>query len=176
MPTLKQKRVFQRALENGGNVTQAMKEVGYKQGTIHNPNNVTESDGWKLLMDKHLPDSILAKKHREGLNATTKKPHLIDRDDKGRPIYDYVKEDDYSVRHRYLETAYKIKGKIKEDGGGSITRILVLPAILIKKNGIPISEPNTEPGGDSPRLTPIQGDTGRQKIRQDGAKLPGDSR
>ena len=57
-----------------------------------------------------MPDGLLVKTHKEGLRATTRKPHLIDRDDKGRPIYDYVSEDDFSTRHKYLDTAYKLKG------------------------------------------------------------------
>jgi hypothetical protein len=72
---------------------------------------LTKAKGWQELITKYIPDKDLIKVHKEGLGATTKKPHLIDRDDKGRPIYDYIPEEDFSVRHKYLDTAYKLKGK-----------------------------------------------------------------
>lgn len=115
MPTIKQKRAFNKVVENGGNVSQAMLAADYSPATAKTPQKLTESDGWKELMDQHLPDKLLAKVHKEGLHATTKKPHLVDRDDKGRPVYEYIPEDDYSTRHRYLETAYKLKAKYPEE-------------------------------------------------------------
>lgn len=115
MATSKQKAAIAKVMENRGNVSRAMLDAGYSPATAKNPKNLTESDGWKELMDKHLPDKTLAKVHKEGLQATHYRPHLVDRDDKGRPIYEYIKEEDYSTRHKYLDTAYKIKGKIKPD-------------------------------------------------------------
>lgn len=49
-----------------------------------------------------LPDEILAEIHREGLYAT--KPFF---DQDGNKI---AEDADYAVRHKYLDTAYKIKG------------------------------------------------------------------
>lgn len=115
MATIKQKKAFEKIVENRGNVVQSMRDAGYAEKTLKNPKNLTDSDGWKELMDQHLPDKLLAKVHKEGLQATTKKPHLVDRDDKGRPVYEYIPEDDYSTRHRYLETAYKLKAKFPEE-------------------------------------------------------------
>lgn len=110
------KQVFEKVLESKGEkaVSVAMREAGYPETTAKNPQQVTRSKTWEKLMEKYLPDTLLIKTHKEGLKATTKKPHLIDRDDKGRPVYEYVPEDDYSVRHKYLETAYKIKNKIPQ--------------------------------------------------------------
>lgn len=110
MPTIRQKKAFAKTLENGGVVSTAMLEADYSRAMAKNPQKLTESKGWKELMDKHLPDNLLAKKHREGLEAVTNKPHLVDRDDKGRPVYEYMPEDDYSTRHKYLDSAYKLKG------------------------------------------------------------------
>ena len=120
MATENQKKAFDttlKTIENGEKVVlgKIMIESGYSETSAINPGkNLTNTKGWEELMDKYLPDTLLAKKHKEGLEATSKKPHLVDRDDKGRPVYEYVKEDDFSTRHRYLETAYKIKGKYKE--------------------------------------------------------------
>lgn len=115
MPTMRQKLAVDKVVGNGGNITRAMLEAGYSPNTANTPQKLTESDGWKELMDQHLPDKLLTKVHKEGLQATTKKPHLVDRDDKGRPVYEYIPEDDYATRHRYLETAYKLKAKYPEE-------------------------------------------------------------
>jgi len=110
MATLRQKKAFQKVVENGGIVSTAMIEAGFSEKTAKTPQKLTESKGWQELMETYLPNEDLVKIHKEGLQATTKKPHLIDRDDKGRPVYEYVEEDDFSTRHKYLDTAYKLKG------------------------------------------------------------------
>lgn len=47
MATLKQKKVIDKMIENGGNVSDAMREVGYSPKTAHNPQKVTDSKGFK---------------------------------------------------------------------------------------------------------------------------------
>ncbi len=110
MATIKQKKAFKEIGVNGGNISQAMKEAGYSKEVAKRTDKLTKTRGWQELMEKFLPDKDLARVHQEGLAATTKRPHLIDRDDKGRPVYDYIDEDDYATRHRYLDSAYKLKG------------------------------------------------------------------
>lgn len=112
--TEKQKKAFKEVVK-GSNISQAMKKAKYADSTSKRTNKLTRSKGWEELKEEYLPDKDLAKVHKEGLKATTKKPHLIDRDDKGRPIYDYVKENDFQTRHKYLDTAYKIKGRHAPD-------------------------------------------------------------
>lgn len=80
-----------------------------------------------------LPDELLAQIHREGLFAS-------------KAIYKEVdgnhekidEEPDYAVRHKYLDTAYKIKGKFIDkteitgkDGQDLMVGVVILP----KKNG-----------------------------------------
>ena len=72
MPTIKQKKAFKRTMENYGNVSKSMKEVGYSKNTAKNPKVLTESLGWLELMEEYLPDKLLAKKHKELLNKTNK--------------------------------------------------------------------------------------------------------
>lgn len=115
MATLKQKRAALKSLENGGNVSRAMIDVGYSKAMAKNPQKLTQSKGWNELIEKYLKDEELLKVHKAGLGATTLKPHLIDRDDKGRPIYDYVPEDDMPTRKQYLELGYKVKGKLQPE-------------------------------------------------------------
>jgi len=95
-PNIKQRKTFQKVLE-GKPITTAMRESGYAPTTT--TKQLQETQGWKALLEKHLPDESLTKVHKQGLNATK---------DNG--------EKDYSVIHKYLETGYKIKGKMNNTG------------------------------------------------------------
>jgi len=92
-PTDKQKKAFKERVENGRNKGDSLREAGYSESTAIQPTKVTNSKGWNQLVKEHLSDDKLAKVHDEGLNANMK----------GKP--------DYSVRHKYLDTAYKITNK-----------------------------------------------------------------
>jgi hypothetical protein len=105
MVTIKQKRAFKKVVE-GSSLTQAMKDVGYSLETAKRTNKLTETDGWNELMNKYLPDDDLAKAHKQGLKAD------IPTINGTRP--------DYSTRHKYLETAYKIKNKFPKEGGAIV--------------------------------------------------------
>ncbi|GEM_PF-2810052 len=51
MTTLKQQFALEKLVENGGNVTQAMREVGYSEATINSPSNLTGSKGFKAILE-----------------------------------------------------------------------------------------------------------------------------
>ncbi len=70
MATEKQKRAAKAVAENGGNISKAMRDVGYSPQTAKTPQKLTGSDGWKELMGKHLSDEKLAEKHDALLNST----------------------------------------------------------------------------------------------------------
>lgn len=114
MATENQKAVFKRVhnrVIKGEKVSISKEMRGiYGKSFSNQPSRLTESDGWKELMDKYLPDKTLAKVHKEGLGAIKKEHKIVDRDDDGKPIYDFVDVDDYATRHKYLDTAYKLKG------------------------------------------------------------------
>ena len=103
MATIKQKKAAENLVGNGGNVTQAMIDAGYSSNTANTPQKLTESKAWEELKEKFIPDKDLAKVHKEGLKASRKT--LMG------------EEPDYTVRHKYLETGYKIKGKMKDGIG-----------------------------------------------------------
>lgn len=148
MATMKQKKAFKEVL-NGSTISGAMIKAGYSETTASTTGKLTNTKGWEELMDKHFPDKLLAKKHHEGLNATTKKPQLIDRDDKGRPIYEYIPEEDYATRFRYLDSAYKLKKKYPEESlGGNKTLIIMVSGETAERYGIQTT-PN--PGDSSER-------------------------
>lgn len=111
MATEKQKRAVKKTLENGGNVSKAMKESGYRDSVAKNPKKLTESKGWEELMEENLSDEELMEVHKEGLRAIKKEHKIIDRDEDGKPVYDFVDVEDYVTRHKYLDTGYKLKGK-----------------------------------------------------------------
>ena len=106
-PTFKQKKAFDKIVENHGNVSKTMLEVGYDENTARNPKNLTESKGWKKLVEEKVKDQRLIDVLNEGLNAGKTL-----RNNEGEEIYF---EADYNVRHKYLETALKIKEKIPEN-------------------------------------------------------------
>lgn len=97
--TRKQKIAFREVVENGRSKRQAMKIAGYSEALQNVPSKVTESKGWKELEKEYLGDDILAKVHREGLNACNKDGDA-----------------DHNVRHKFLDTAYKIKGRYQDKG------------------------------------------------------------
>lgn len=77
MPTIKQKKAFKALGENGGNISKAMATAGY---SITKPNvstdKLTNSKGWQELMELHLPEKELAKKHKELLNSS-RMDHMV---------------------------------------------------------------------------------------------------
>lgn len=62
--------------ENGGNVSKAMRQVGYSPHVARTPKSLTESDGWKELTKKYLPDEMLMKKHTELMNSS-RMDHMV---------------------------------------------------------------------------------------------------
>ncbi len=101
-PTIKQKMALRNAVENGGNISKAMRDAGYSPRTAHNPSKLTESRVWPQLMKKFLPDSLIIKKHHDLLNATT--AQFVDDEYVGE------KMDAHAVA-KGLEMAYKLKGR-----------------------------------------------------------------
>ena len=53
MSTIKQKKVLQKIIENHGNVSKSMREVGYSKNTALNPKkNLTDTKGFKELCEE----------------------------------------------------------------------------------------------------------------------------
>lgn len=92
MATTKQKKAFDKIVENGGNTTKAMREVKYSEATVNSPKNLTESKGFQELMEEAgLTDDYLNNCLYEDIEAKKKN------------------------RKPELELAYKLKGKLKDD-------------------------------------------------------------
>jgi len=69
-PTERHKKAFKNLGENGGNKGMALKDAGYSPTVVNTPQKVTDSKGWNELLEQHLPDKLLAKKHKDLLDST----------------------------------------------------------------------------------------------------------
>jgi len=123
--TLKQKKAMQKVLENGGNVAKAMREVGYSPSTVNKPGVLTKSKAWEELLSEYLPDELLTRKLEEGLEAMKQLSARIivkkgasaseidgELQTANSRTDDFVEVEDLQTRHKYLETALKVKGRL----------------------------------------------------------------
>jgi hypothetical protein len=72
MPTHKQKQVFKSLMvdKSGKAVGKAMRENGgYSEKTSLTPSKLTNSEGWRELMEEFLDDKLLAKTHHKLLKS-----------------------------------------------------------------------------------------------------------
>jgi len=133
MPTIKQKLVATKLVGTGGNISQAMREAGYKEGTINTPQKVTESKGFQQLMTKILPENLVLKTHKQLLTAGELKSFVFSNsltDDEIKKVVEKIKgaklikiqrnsqnahayftAPDYHSRKDGVDMAYKLGGK-----------------------------------------------------------------
>ena len=90
MPTIKQKKAVEEIVENGGNVSKAMREVGYSKETAHTPKKLTNSIGYKELVNKYLPKRMILK--------------ALEDDIKDKPRF----------RHQEIALALKVQGMLSD--------------------------------------------------------------
>lgn len=90
MATERQKRALDKIVENGGNVSKAMREAGYSPETAKTPSKLTNSAGFKELCEVYLPDDMLLRALTEDI------------------------ENKEGNRKAELELAFKIKGKMTD--------------------------------------------------------------
>ena len=93
-------------IRKGMSMGEAMLSVGYSVAYSKSTNHLKETESWQELMKTHLPDTLLAEKHKQILNKT----EILVVDKKivktGQPHSD-VK---YGV-----EMGYKLKGKFEPE-------------------------------------------------------------
>lgn len=82
-------------MAKGMSESEAMIECEYQEALANNPDGITETAAWKLVMDTFMPDKHLARRHRALLDKV---------DHSGQP--------DTQAVGKGLELAYKIKGKL----------------------------------------------------------------
>lgn len=117
-PSLRATKAISNLVENGGNKTKAMIDAGYSPETANTPSKVFDSvkvkDAFGELLDKYIPDEKLLKVLDDGLEAT--RSIVVGSGENS----DVIDSPDHAVRHKYLETGLKLKGKLKQDGGGAV--------------------------------------------------------
>ena len=97
---------------------QILKKAGYSESSSRTSTTIMETPTFLALVEKHLPDSLLTKVHEEGLNATKVENKRV--------------VEDYAVRHKYLDTAYKIKKKYPDPQAPIVNmdfKVIVLPEL-----------------------------------------------
>jgi hypothetical protein len=153
-----------------------MREVGYSKHSCTKPTELTKSEGWAELMAEYLPDNKLINVHMEGLDATrtisanvtikSDDPTVRNKSANGRDV-DFIDVPDFAVRHKYLETAYKLKGKLTD-------------AVVDQRTQIIQIELTDETDTKSSTIKNIQGQTqipdssGGSEVREDYISLSED--
>ena len=124
-PTRKQKAAVKLILENPSlSTSEVMRQVGYSDASVVDPNkNLLETKGFQELFDEVITSEDLLKVHKHGLKAFRETPRIIGRDLKGSPIYDYIQVPDFNAQHKFLETGYKIKGRLTSVNGDNMSSI-----------------------------------------------------
>lgn len=70
MVTIRQKKALNEIVENGGNVSKAMRDVGYSPETAKSPSKLLDSKGFMQLMDeKGLTDDLIINSLVEDIKA-----------------------------------------------------------------------------------------------------------
>lgn len=133
MPTLKQKKAFDEIGVNGGNISKAMKTAGYSESVSKRTDKLTNTKGWEELMKKHLPDSLLAKRHKELLNK--REVVMIQKNpSNGERVYEQLDQPDTQAVSKGLDMAYKLKKRYPdEEKGDTYTQINIFDAEQLKR-------------------------------------------
>lgn len=112
MATPKQKMAIKKVL-NGTPISRAMAEVGYSESTAKHTVKLTQSKAWMELVESKLSDEELLKVHKEGLKAGKR---IFKNNNETGEIEEVGYEPDFAVRHKYLETGYKLKNRFPSTG------------------------------------------------------------
>lgn len=107
MASIRQKLAAKKVMENYGNISKTMREVGYSAASAKNPKSLTDSKSWKALMKEYFPDEFLAKKHKQLLN----KQEVVIKSYEGENEIVKTGEIDREAVRAGLDMAYKLKGK-----------------------------------------------------------------
>jgi len=86
--TQKQQMAAKKMVENGGNISKAMRDAGYSNSTAKNPKKLTDSKSWQRLANQYLDDEVLLSCLLEDIRNNT------------------------GNRKALLELAFKLKGRL----------------------------------------------------------------
>lgn len=95
--------------EHRGQISKAMAAIGYPVSVQNAPKTVTETKSWRALMEEHMPQSLLATRHKELLNKRDGEFITVGRG-KNRRVEFVERGVDTTAVSRGLEMAYKLRG------------------------------------------------------------------
>lgn len=132
MSTMRQKQAIKELVGNGGNVTKAMIKAGYTKATANTPQKLTESIGFRKLMEEAgLTDENLFKKHTELLN---KRETIVVHEGKETRVEVTDQPDSFAVKSA-LDMAYKIKGTYAAEKADVNVKVIPILGGESTKNG-----------------------------------------
>lgn len=147
-PTLKQRQWLKIYLEIG-NATEAAMQV-YDCKDRHSARqigweNLAKLDYSDFMEEAGITDKLLQQKILEGLNATRVISAKITSKEADSQTDDFIDVEDYLTRHKYLETALKLKKRLTDrvdvtSGGKPVP---ILSTLDVSSNDSP--QENTEP-------------------------------
>ena len=127
-PKTKKQKDFFKFLAEGHSPRQAAIKAGYAESSAgHMAEETTKNhkDYWDSKLEQAgVTDEVLATKLQEGLDASKVVGYLNNKVKGTEKVSDeFVEVADYHVRHKYLDTAFKLKGSYpaeKREHSGSI--------------------------------------------------------
>ena len=95
----------------GISMKQAMIDLDYSESYAHS-GQMKKTGTWKRLMKKYLPDRDLVKVVKDGLGANRVISAMNTGKQASGATADFIEVADHAVRHKFVETALKMKGKL----------------------------------------------------------------
>lgn len=108
-PSIRQKKAFDKMVENGGSISAAMRDAGYSPNTAKTPSKLLNTKGFQELMSTYLPDELLGEKHLALLN----KEEIVTKNNMKSGEIDVIPTGEIDVQavKAGLDMAYKLKGR-----------------------------------------------------------------
>lgn len=104
---------------------EAALQAGYSQSMSRNPKQIEKTLAFKEALEDWIPETRAVKKLSDGMDAT----------ESIQTRNGIILVDDFATQHKFLETFYKLKGKLK--GAGEAGNTYIDKAIIVKWGDIP---------------------------------------
>lgn len=141
MPTTKQGKALEKMVENGGNVSRAMLEVGYSPNTAKTPQKLTQSKGYRdVLSDCGLTEMFIVsnlvndiiKKPKKRLGELTLASDLLGLRKKALIIEDTTREQERDERSEEMnrELGHVIDSYLKAKLRGESSVVISVQALV----------------------------------------------
>lgn len=89
---IRHSKVIKRVVENGGNLSQAMKDEGYSDAYAKNPQKLKNAKSFKALLDHYLPEGKLLEIHDQQLKSWKLQSMLFQKQVEDEDIFELMEE------------------------------------------------------------------------------------